>query len=197
MAIYGVSITKRCTFRGQPQEFSNTYYYEGPIIGGGDVEDLINKIVVIEKELHSTDVTFVFGRGWSASGAPSENEMMADGPLSGTGSYPPNTSMDRERAFLIQWPAGNNVRGRPVYLRKWYHSCGACKAVTPSASVLQNTAKIPPGDLTIIENEANKLNAMNAGTNSMTLGAKSGRDRTGGAIAYPWLEHHQLGNQWR
>jgi len=196
--LIGISIVKRVTFRGQPQEFANVYHY---VVGGtpsaADVGVLIGNIVTIEKDLHSTDVTYVRASGWSAGGSPSQNQMLAEPNLTGTGSQAVNSSMDRERAVLIQWPAGVNVRGRPVFLRKWYHSCGNCATHIFVAGELQNTAVIPPADRTIIENKANLLRTPTIPSSTTNLAAASGREHVSAGICYNWLEHHQLGDAWR
>ena len=198
MATYGLSIEKRMTFRGQPQHFSNVYYYKGGIIGAADLSDLIDKVKAIEVDFHGSDVTFTRARGWSAGGGPAANEMMVDKVLSGTGGQANNTSMDRERAMLIQWAAGKDIRGRVVRLRKWYHCCGNCVGHIFTSGEMANTAAIPSTDLSLIEARADDLNTLNAGTNPMTLTSKSNRNiDSGQPKAYKWLEHHQLGDEWR
>lgn len=198
MPIFGVSITKRVSFRGQTQEFSNVYHYRSP-----DDWTTTQATAVIaavkgnEVALHSSDVTFVRGACWSSTGSVITSRMLAQSTLTGTGSQATNSNMDRERAVLVQWPAGVNIRGRPVYLRKWYHSCGNIASYIFTAANLQNTGAIADPDRAIIATAVNANTSIAASGTTGTLCAKSGRDNTGAGSVYKWLEHHQLGDMWR
>src|SRR5215213_3988028 len=127
MGQISISITKRVPFRDATQEFSNVYVYgsAGLNPSAAAAQSLSDEVVTKEKAFHATSVSFVYARVWSSGGSPSANEMIYEGVLTGTGSTTPNTSMDKERAFLLQWPAGVDSKGRPVKLRKWFHTCGA------------------------------------------------------------------------
>lgn len=196
MARYGVSITKRVSFRGFEQEFSNVYFYGHPTAIQTNPGAFIDDIVAIERDLHSTDVTFVRAAFWSAGGGPVANEMIHQKSLSGTGNQATNTSMDRERAVLIQWPAGKDSRGRPVFLRKWFHSCGAAAGQAFTTSQLQQTSGLLDAQRTAIANSANRLRIMGA-VDQWLLMSKNGREHTGPGTCHKFLEHHQLGEQWR
>lgn len=198
MPVYGISITKRVSFRGANQEFSNVYHYDfDNIIGAADADDAIDEIKATEIDLHSGDVTFVLGRCWSAGQSPGENQMLTEKALSGIGNMAVNSSLDRERAVLMYWPAGFNVRGRPVFLRKWYHCCGSIALQSFNSGNLQNTTALSTGVRDAIATKVGELNTITAGATSGTLCAASGRDFTSGPVTYPWLEHHQLGDAWR
>lgn len=84
----GISITKKTPFRDSSQEWSNVYYYDG-LAGTPDqaaANNLIDELVTREKAIHTTDVTFVKGRCWSQIGDKTQNEMLSQKDLSGTGS---------------------------------------------------------------------------------------------------------------
>lgn len=197
----GISITKSVPFRNSVQEFSNVYYYQntGSLPSQSGAAAMIDELVAIEKTMHSTAVTFVRGRCWSQGGSPGTNEMIEQHNLSGTGSQTLVTNMDKERAFLFRWRAGSDSRGNPVYLRKWYHSCGRFDvAVAVATSYLENTTGFTSGERTTLEGKANNINTLTSGGGGWELVAKSGRQRTtGAAVAHPFLEHHQLGDMWR
>lgn len=192
----GVSITKKVFFRGVNQEFSNVYHYRNPSAVTGPWGTIVSEIVTTEKALHSTDVTFVTARVWSVGGSPAQNEMLHEETLTGTGTQATNSSMDRERAVLIRWPAGKDIRGKPVYLRKWYHCCGNANAVIFAAAQLQQTAAIAAGDRTTIASKADE-NRQVLPTASWDIISKKGRLTTGAAQCHSYLEHHQLGEAWR
>lgn len=197
MAQYGISITKTVSFRGVQQPFSNVYHYTGLTLDPTSAASFAAAIKAKEVPLHSTDVTFVSYRVWTSGGAPGSNQTVALGTLSGTGSGLASTLQDRERAFLIRYRAGNDSRGHPVYLRKWFHSCGQCAGVQASTAALQNTAQIPSADRTTIQNATDDFLTITDGGNTGNLVAESGRAAGTPVECHPYLEHHQLGDQWR
>jgi hypothetical protein len=201
MTRVGISITKSVSFRGGTQEFSNVYYYDG--LSGRpslvEAEALIDELVTKEKTFHAAAVTFVRGRIWEQTGAPGSTEMITQKNLSGTGT-PANTAfMDRERAFLFRLRAGTDSRGNPVFLRKWYHTCGGFGAVTLTQAQLENTAGFSGADKTLLKNKLGNIGSIGSGTTLGTICSKVGRTSTAGAEWEPhtYLEHHQLGDMWR
>lgn len=192
-----MSITKSVSFRGVQQEFSNVYHYNGGSWDETSAESLIDTVKAAEVNLHSTDVTFVRGACWTADGGPSQNQMLKQKQLSGTGATATNLAMDRERAFLISFPAGTDSRGHPVFLRKWYHACGTIASVTISNGILQQTAAFTGANKTAIAGVANTLFAVTINSVPRDLCAASGRLATAAGVCHDYLEHHQLGDMWR
>jgi len=160
---------------------------------------LIDQIVTIEKSMHATVVNFVRARCWNTgSGSQAGNQMRVDRNLSGAGSATNIDFMDRERAFLIRWPAGINSRGKPVYLRKWFHTCGIFGAISLANSVYGNTSSLTTATGDAVKAKGDALQTLTAsGVANVELCAQTGRQRTGNAQVHPYLEHHQLGDQWR
>lgn len=197
MPQYGVAITKRVSFRGVNQEFTNVYHYNGATLTVANGDALAAALKAIEVGLHSSDVTFVRYKVWTSGGTPSQNNMLTQGALSGTGSQAGVSDFDRERAILVRFRAGNDSRGHPVYLRKWYHSCGGCAGYTPSAAALQQTAQIPQANRDAIVAAADDVLLMTVGGNPYNLVAESGRAGGTPVECHAWLEHHQLGDMWR
>jgi hypothetical protein len=197
----GISITKSTPFRNSVQEFSNVYYYEN---GGGLPDEsgataLIDELVALEKTFHSSAVTFVRGRCWSAGGSKETNNMIAQKNLSGTGAQGLVTSMDKERAYLVRWRAGSDSRGNPVYLRKWWHSCGLFDAsVSVVSNILDNSSGFTSGNRTAIQNKAQGIVLLAAAGGGWEHVAKSGREADSSQVqAHQFLEHHQMGDMWR
>lgn len=198
MAIFAVSLTKSVSFRGVQQEFSNVYHYSGTLPDATQAAAIVTAMKNIEVDLHSLDVSFVRYRVWSAGGSPAANLMIAQGTMSGTGAQTVNGSMDRERAVLVRFANGIDVRGRPVYLRKWYHSCGNCAGVSfATAGILQNTAQIPSGDRSLIQNRVDDFLSLTVGAQTYNLCSKKGTAGGNPVVVHAYLEHHQLGDQWR
>lgn len=199
MAIIGVSITKATSFRGAEQSFSNVYYYDGLLPNEAEAQTIINEVERIEKLFHDSTVKFREGRVWSAGGTIAQNTMILTTPLTGQGSVGGDASVDRERAVLIQWPAGVNVLGRPVYLRKWFHTMTAAGTTTQWLDgVKAQTTPIDQAIRTRFQGFADQLNPLNPATSFFyQLTSKNGRTSEPVSEAYPWLEHHQLGDEWR
>jgi hypothetical protein len=196
MAVVAFSITKRVTFRDSTQEFSNVYHYKTTDrINATEGEARVNELVAFEKTIHSTEVTFVRGRAWNAGGTNQENDMVYQAPLSGTGTAAPVATLDRERAFLFRWPAGLDSRGKPVYLRKYYHACGTLGGAALSDAILKGTGGFSQATRDSIASLVNDIRFI--GVSTYQLCAESGRDSQGAAEAHKYLEHHQLGDQWR
>lgn len=197
----GISITKSTAFRNSTQEFSNVYFYEGvslPTISEADA--LIDTVVAREKTWHSASVTFVRGRLWSETGNKATSEMITQKNLSGTGARASSASFDKERAFLFRLRAGNDSRGNPVYLRKWFHACGVFyTGQTVQSAWLDQTAGFGSTERTALEGQMNSIGDLTGGGGPWKLCAKSGRLPTAGQTwrSHDFLEHHQLGDMWR
>lgn len=196
----GVNITKSMSFRGAAQEFGNTYYYETPgILSTGSADALADNLVAKEKAMHSASVNFVHVRVWSETGNKATNEMLVNKALSGTGSQAnPISGQDRERAFLVRFRAGVDSKGRPAYLRKWWHlNVGSISAVNISPSVLENTAQLPTSIRSSLESSANGFKDVISSAVTWSLVSNKGRSIDGPTQAHPYLEHRQLGDMWR
>jgi hypothetical protein len=201
MTRIGISITKRVVFRDSTQEFSNVYYYDG-LVGRPSVADadaLIDQAANREKAFHGSNVTFIKGRLWEQTGSPGTTEMVSQKNLSGNGSLTPNAQMDKERAYLFRLRAGQDSRGNPVYLRKWYHACANIGGVAISAGILTNESGFTTAERTTLVNAINSIGSIGSGGTLGTLVSKNGRTTTAGFSweAHKYLEHHQLGDMWR
>jgi hypothetical protein len=202
MARIGLSITKATPFRNSTQEFSNVYYYDltGNLPDEAEATALIDEVVAVEKTFHTTQATFVRGRLWSAGGSPGTNNMIAQKNLSGNGTITADSNMDKERAFLFRIRAGNDSRGNPVYLRKWYHCNGpfpGSPAPVP-AGIQANVSGFTQPQRDAMASNMDTL-AEIGGVGAWILCSKNGRLFDSGANfqAHQFLEHHQFGDMWR
>jgi hypothetical protein len=202
VARVGISITKSCAFRNSTQEFSNVYFYDGLSLtpSPAQADALIDEAVTREKTWHSTGVTFVRGRCWLQTSDKATTEMISQKNLSGTGSGgAPTANMDRERAWLFRLRAGVDVRGNPVYLRKWFHTLGGFGAASVSQSILEQTGANSQATRDTAVGVMNSIGSIGSGVTAGVLCAKSGRLPTAGQVwsCHAYLEHRQLGDQWR
>lgn len=200
MARYGVAIQKRTPYRGGIQHFSNQYYYEVALAASNvsALETMGDELVAMEKAMHASDVTFVRLRVWSQVGSKEQNQMLVDKALSGTGALTTNASLDRERAFLVRFRAGTDILGRPVYLRKWFHlQAGALGGATITSAALTQTGELPAAARSAMETFGNSFKTFTTSGQTANLVAKNGRPIDGPTFAHRFLEHRQLGDEWR
>lgn len=202
MGRLGVSITKSTSWRGVAQEFSNTYYYEVVNQPNATVaNEIIDALVVKEKAQFSANNTFVRAKAWSAGGSKAENQMLVQKNLTGTGTPTGGSTQSKEHAYLVRIRAGNDSRGNPVYLRKWWHldvTLIAGSSITNG--MFQGTAQLNQSQrdaLVAFANDIKSLTLVTNGFTTATLVAKNGRQITGDTVAHPYVEHHQLGDMWR
>jgi hypothetical protein len=154
----------------------------------------------MEKTFHGLTVTFVRGRLWTETGNKATNNMISQKNLSGTGARASVANMDKERAFLFRLRAGVDSRGQPVYLRKWFHACAVFySGQTLGSSILDNSTSFTSTERTNMVNQMNTIGSLTAAAGPWSLCAKSGRQPTAGEVwtSHAFLEHHQLGDQWR
>jgi hypothetical protein len=201
MGQISISIVKRIIFRDSTQEFSNTYTYGSASANPDNTYalTLIDEVANLEKTFHANTVSFLRGSLWSSGGTVSQNQMIAEKILSGVGSGAANSSLDPERAILCQWPAGTDVKGRPVTLKKWYHIGGNMGDVTFTAAHFSQATQFPSATRTAIADKVKPLTRIGSNLEEWGLIAPSGRERTGAGdpIAHKYLEHHQFGEGWR
>lgn len=203
MPTIGIAVEKQTLFRGVQQPFSNVYYYSRGAVGPtqSEAEALVDEVVALEKTVHSTLVTFRIARLWTETGNVNTNEMLVTKTLSGTGGNAASAAlnMDRERAFLVRVRAGKDSRGHPVYLRKWYHLVGTFSGSSVGQQVLENTAELSASERSAGVSFFNNISEIGSGVESWGLTSKTGRARTLplDTQVHRFLEHHQLGDQWR
>lgn len=177
------------------------YYYDmGTLPNAAAADAIIDNIVTKEKTMHSSAVTFVKGRVWEQTGDKATTQMISTKNLSGTGSMSTVAGFDKERAFLVRLRAGVDVRGNPVYLRKWFHACGQFDAaVGSSGTILENTGGFNTSERNAIVAKVGWIGDANGSAGVPKLCAKGGRQPDTGATwnAHQYLEHRQLGDMWR
>lgn len=197
----GVSITKQVAFRDSVQEFSNVYYFEVlnlPNVSQADT--FIDNLTTLEKTFHAASVSFKHGRVWSQIGSAAQNQMISQKTLSGNGARTNDSFVDRERAFLFRLRAGTDSRGNAVYLRKWYHSCGEfVSGQGILTGIYGNTSGWSQAQRDAQVAAMNAIGDANGSPQTPKLCSKGGRLPDAGATwsAHKYLEHHQLGDQWR
>lgn len=191
MAVFAVSITKSCQWRGQTQEFSNVYHFKTDTLETFLDGNVIDYLVTAEKPLHSSLVTFLRGRTWGPTDqgpAASVTRLVKD--VSGVGAAAASTSVYKECALLLQFPLGRyGVRNHPQKLRKWIHTVG-----NPEAYPLDGSGKMaaPSAAMTTYRDRIRTLDPT-AFPGQYELCSPTGHVPIDVGVWYPYLEHRQFG----
>lgn len=124
----GVTLVKRFTYRGDPnEEFSNTYHFLGdPPDNPTDWQSLIDDLVTLEKACLLDNVTYARAYGYedTDNDAAYVKDWVLDGsaPVGGIAIIS-QTIASGDVAAWVRWKTNyNNSKGKPVYLRKYFHS---------------------------------------------------------------------------
>lgn len=148
LVLYGVSITKRCPWRGGNEEFANVYHYNlAANLNETLADDLINQLKTAEVLVHGSNVTFVQGRVWEAGGTAPQNETILIKDLSGVGAFPVSVPIYRELCYVIRFDTERNTStGRKIYLRKYIHATGinSVNAGAQEGTTVLNTGNKAP-----------------------------------------------------
>ena len=189
MAVFGLSVTKEITWRGQQQQWSNVYHFQTGVAEPFDDTAAINAVVAAEKLIHTTIVLYRRARTWGPTdqgAAASVTRQITD--LTGTGAKTASPDWYRELAILVNWPLGRyGSRNRPQFLRKWLHTMTL--PTGPSSGFGNGTtiATTPTEIATYI------ASVTSVGPGPYELCSDSGRVPIAAGTMYPYLEHRQLG----
>lgn len=196
MATIGMSITKATSWRGETQEFSNVYHYNGLVPTEEDVPAILASLRDVEKPLHGSNVNFVRGALWGPTEQGKAASKMIDTVKwdfqTGSGGAATNAYY-KEAAILIQWYLGRyGTRNRKQYLRKWIHPVNSSIV---SVSMVTGDAKwgTTPAAIAAYITAVTQFTPSGApSAGSYQLGTREGRP-AGAGVLYPYLEHRQFG----
>lgn len=193
MALYSVAITKNAPWQSRRESFANVYTYDvsSLVLLEQGWRDLIDAIVEAERPVHSTEVQFESARVWGpVDQGPALSETVLITDLTGTGNISAEPAMYHECAYMVSWRCERSpVTGRPIYLRKWIHSCAQL-----SGAQLETSGAVPisSGSRSALETYAAAVESITIGPDTVHLAAPSGRRPIEPGRAYDYLEHHQF-----
>jgi len=149
-----ITIVKSFTYRGQPEEFSNTYHFTGTTPANTAAwKALADAIIAAEKLAVQPSVSFVRAYGYEAgtehSVAQIDYAVAPNTIVVGTQPFPSGVAVPGDIALTIRWETGRlNSRGKKIYCRKYMHG-----ALSDGAPV----DKVYTGQATAYLTFANKL----------------------------------------
>lgn len=154
-AVVGLTLVKAFTYRGDAnEEYSNQYWLSGGIPADGTAwKALADALIVQEKTIYPADCRVVRAYGYDRDddGAPSVwsfDYAAAAATVPGTLAAPTQPSPG-DSAVWIRWKTGRlNSKGKPIYLRKYYHpacakdasAAGRDQVVTAQVAALTGVA---------------------------------------------------------
>lgn len=128
MAAPGVVLYKTFTWRGDTEEWGNTYHFVGsaPTTPSG-WRDLVDALVTLEEQVLSEHVTIeraICYEDTDHSSVYSYDLSAFSGTV--TGQINPTTegaiSQEGGTAYMARWDTGRrSTKGKPIYLRKYWH----------------------------------------------------------------------------
>lgn len=122
-----ITLVKRMTYRGAPEEWSNTYHFNGTTPSDdADWKALALAIHSTEKTLYISDVKLVTAYGYEAG---TDNSVAQIDFTSGTPLLPAGTYViggtaykwSGDQACWIRAKIGVSSTGKKVYIRKYFH----------------------------------------------------------------------------
>lgn len=124
----GITLVKKMTYRGNPnEEWSNTYWFDGtPPTTQTQAQSFVDDLASHEKALVLGTITYekayVFTDNAPTAHAAFVVPSMTGGPITGTMSTGTHTYPAGDQAAWIRWLTSRRTgKGRPIYLRKYYH----------------------------------------------------------------------------
>lgn len=122
-----LTLVKRFTYRGQPEEFSNTYHLDGTTpTTAAEWKTLATAMWTSEKTLHRSTVVLVAAYGYEAGNNVSVAQidyttgtpLLPNGTLLAPGG---DTAMAGDQASTLRALVGQSSTGKRVYVRKYFH----------------------------------------------------------------------------
>lgn len=141
-----ITIVKRFQYRGQDEEFSNTYHFSGTTPADAAAwKTLADGIIAIEKLTQNSQTKFVRAYGYVAGTEHSVAQIDYTVPpntlLSGTGTFTGGSLAPGDAAVNIRWLTPDlNSRGKHIYCRKYMHNVYVETAVPDLVLDSQKTA---------------------------------------------------------
>lgn len=132
-----VTIVKQMTYRGQSEEWSNTYMLDGVTpTNEGAWKALADAIIASEKTCYNAGSKVVRAYGYEADNDHavwSYDYAAATATVPGTAVTNTGFPWAGDQAGWLRMRAGTTSSGKPKYIRKYFHSGGAPNSDPPDA----------------------------------------------------------------
>jgi hypothetical protein len=121
-----ITLIKSFTYRGAPEEFSNTYHLDGTTPTDHDGwKTVADDLIALEQPLFNSSVHFVRAYGYEAGHNHADAVIdyeTTDGPvLDGTVFFDGAAAPGDAAMYCGWWDGQYDTRGKKIYLRKYFH----------------------------------------------------------------------------
>jgi len=176
MAPFGFQITKKVTWRGQDEFFSNVYHYDmGSTLSQAQGQAMLDAIVAAERPAFGTNVTFVQGRAFGPTDqGKAANLMVAIVDYASLGTQAGTSNMPREMTVVVDNYIGRGPAGRKQFLRKYLHICLCSSGDISDQGALGNNL-LGSNLLALGIQYANRIKTISASSNQWQLCSPQGK----------------------
>jgi hypothetical protein len=176
LAPFGFQITKKVTWRGNDELFSNVYHYQmGASLSESEGDAMLQALVAAEKPAFGTNVTFVQGRAFGPTNVgKAGNLMVAVRDFTGAGTQSGLSDMPRELTVVVDNFIGRGPAGRKQFLRKYLHIC-KCSSGDISDQGAYGNNQLGANLLTLGQQYANRIKTITASSNQWQLCSPQGK----------------------
>lgn len=121
-----ITIVKSFSYRGSPEEYGNTYFFNGATpASSSSWKALADAVILEEKVCLSSDVEIVRATGHVAGESVavwSYDYEHGSGAITGTFTPTGGIRGGGDTAVWLRWPtAALTSKGKPIFLRNYYH----------------------------------------------------------------------------
>lgn len=125
-----ITLVKRMTYRGLPEEWSNVYYLTGPPpTSSAGWTTLTDALIAQERTCYGPDIAIIRAYGHNSDDPKAANVYQRDlspAPVVGTGAFNLGQGMPGDAACWVRWKTSRlSEKGRAIYLRKYFHGAVA------------------------------------------------------------------------
>lgn len=121
-----LTLVKTFSYRGDPEEWSNTYFFEGALpSSGASWKVLADAVITHEKTLYDSSTSVVRAIGHQAGDSIAVwayDYAAADESVPGTYAKTGATALSGDTAAWVRWSTDTlTSKGKPIYLRSYFH----------------------------------------------------------------------------
>jgi hypothetical protein len=186
MAAAGITLIKTFTYRGAPEEWSNTYHLDGHPTTDADWRTAVDDLISYEKSCYSPRTEVVRALCYEDTDADSVyTYILADFAGNVPGILPADSGpvAPGDCAVWVRWNTGlRSSSGKAIYLRKYFHDV--------------MSQGVPNEDLVEVDNRADlqtfALNMLTAEFDVHHLADSSGRRPDGPGLAGTYITTRTL-----
>lgn len=142
---HSITLIKSFQYRSVPEEFSNRYHFTGTAPADEAAWTAIAQALgELEMAVFSSDVSLVRAYGYASDGtdavATIDFTAAPLSPLAGTAG-PIGVQAPGDSAMVCRWRTARvNSKGKPIYLRKYFHAVGRDTGDPDSVNATQLTS---------------------------------------------------------